>query len=164
MNTEPVWNKTLPYTDSEILCLLLSWSKKAGYAAPLKWDKKCYWTTKSPSYSQIPHLIFQGESLLAETLQNHFLPLSSLWNSTLFPCRELRCKGVKTQRTAVTDQLTAISNKTSLQISRSRPWHLSEAPQTEQRLKNFILYANGSNKDHNPTVIFLNGTGLTDWW
>lgn len=107
---------------------------------------------KSLSYSQIPHLIFQGESL-AETLQNHFLPLSSLWNSTLFPCRELRCKGIKTQ----TESLRRLSNQESFLTKLSCKSLASdhdtlEAPRTEQRLKNFILHPNISNKVHNPIV------------
>lgn len=105
---------------------------------------------KSPSYSQIPHLIFQGESL-TETLQNHFLLLSSLWNSTLFPCRELRCKGIKIQ----TESLWWLSNQESFLTKPSCKSLASdhdtlEAPRTEQRLKNFILYPNISNKVENP--------------
>lgn len=111
-------------------------------AAPSKMRQKAILcrNAESPSHSQIPHLIFQGESL-AETLQNHFLPLSSLWNSPLFPCRELRCKGIKIQ----TESLWWLSNQESFLTKpscKSLPsdHDTLEAPQSEQRLKNFTLH------------------------
>lgn len=125
----------------EFSFLHFPWSDSAMQPSPKMRQKAILrQNAKSPSYSQIPRLIFQGESP-AETLQNHFLPLSSLWNSTLFPCRELRCKGIKIQ----TESLWWLSNQESFLTKPSCKSLASdhdtlEAPRTEQRLKNCILY------------------------
>lgn len=124
------------------------WSDSTGQP-PLKWDKKPFCAEMLIALHIHKFLIsfFKGESL-AETLQNHFLPLSSLWNSTLFPCRELRCKGIKIQ----TESLWWLSNQESF-LTKSSCKSLAsdhdtlEAPWTEQRLKNFILYPNKVIKD-----------------